>query len=421
MNILLKFLGIIMSMIMPRKLKEHLKYSLTRIKTIMTNKKELKIFWKILFFPFDFVLSLIFAILQSLIVLILPKKFYSETVYNFHEFYTDITQRNIGRKVALKRVCLRRELFTKGCQKRKCFGNKNKDKTFFVIRPYYFMEANELATTVSNLLFHYYRSLQHLTYAVNNGYIPIIDWRNYGTFPHQEEMPINGTTDCWEYYWKQPSDYTLEEVYQSKNVILSDQNTRNYGYIPEVQFKSPFNNYAKRLAINCPKYSELFEFNDITKTYFEKRINENFPEEGRILGVCVRAMSYGSAVVKNHPIQPDMEQLKVLINQKMEEWELDYCFVTCESQLVIDELKDCFEDKLIFLPRKRYTYKPTSEDNVLYEDGQKYQTNLDYLTEMYMLSKCTCIIGGMNSGMRASIIWNKNNYENMYIFDRGNW
>lgn len=428
MDLLVRMIRICFSCLIPKSLRARFIYCTTKIKAIMTNPKELKIFWKVLglllkvvLYPVALVVSFVLAFLQSIVVLVMPQKRYAETAYNFHEFYKDMVQRSLGLKLSFKRVCLRNELFTKGCEKKKSYGNKNADKTFFVIRPYYFMEANELATTVSNLLFHYYRCLQHLTYAINNDYIPVVDWRNYGPFPHQEETPINGTTDCWEYFWKQPSEYTLEEVYESKNVILSDQNTRNYGYIPEVQFRSPFASYAKRLAVTCPEYADSFEFNDVTKEYFQQKIEEVFPKDERILGVCVRAMSYGSSAVKNHPIQPAMEQLIELIEQKMEEWELGYCFVTCESQLVIDELKEKFGDKLIFLPRLRYTYKPTSEDNVLYEDGQKYKTNLDYLTEMYMLSKCTSIIGGMNSGMRAAIIWNADCYEHMYIFDKGNW
>lgn len=423
MRFIEKIIKIVLGCILPKRAYKSVIGRMDKTKQAITATPEVKwLFW-ILFLPLRLVFGLLAAIVKTILIWI-PGEFYPNLRYRLNELYADLTQRHLGRKLSFKRDSLRRELFSKGKQRKKSFGKKNPDKTFFVIRPYYFMEVNELAPTISNLLFHYYRNLQHLTHAVNNGWIPVVDWRNYGPFPHQEDEPVNGTTDCWEYYWEQPSEYSLEEVYQSKHVILSNRNSRDYGYIPAPQMTAPFAAYGKRLATQCPEYAKLFKFNEHTQKYFDERLEQVFPsdENARILGVCVRAMSYGLKKHTNHPIQPTMEELKALIEKQMEQYSLDYCFVTCESQLVIDELTEYFgDDKLLALPRLRYTDAPTEEFNLLYEDGQKYQTNLDYLAEMFLLSKCTCFLGGMSSGTRVALIWNEDQYENTYIFDRGNW
>ena len=112
--------------------------------------------------------------------------------------------------------------------------------------------AHSFRRGTNDLLFHYYRNLQHLSHAIDNGWIPVVDWQNYGPFPHGEDFPVNGTTNCWEYFWNQPSEYTLDEVYKSKNVILSSQNTEFYGSIPSVALTPPFSEYVDDLIACCP-------------------------------------------------------------------------------------------------------------------------------------------------------------------------
>ena len=103
-------------------------------------------------------------------------------------------------------------------EQKKSFGNKNPDKTFFVIRLY---------PPAAGFLADYNYVLGYMKYAYDNGWIPVVDMQNYQTL-YNEDHPIHGTTNVWEYFFEQPLDpatgkrYTLEEVYQSKNVILSN-------------------------------------------------------------------------------------------------------------------------------------------------------------------------------------------------------
>ena len=59
--------------------------------------------------------------------------------------------------------------------------------------------------------------------------------------------------------------------------------------------------------------------------------------------------------------------------------------------------------------------------NPMYYDGNRYQTNLDYVTEIALLSRCDTLIGSMSSGMRTALIWNAQKYEHTYVFDKGLW
>lgn len=418
-----KMVLLFLRVLLPYRVFSAIRNRIDRSKRLLTSNKFLVVFWKILFFPIRFVFTFISIVIRLLLIWILPETVYGNIKYMIKLFYSDVVESKKSVKVALKRSILFIELVVKGRERKKTFGKENPDKTFFVIRPYYFMTRNELATSLSDLLFHYYRNLQQLSYAVQNGWIPVVDWENYGPFRHGEDFPINGTTNCWEYYWKQPSEYTLEEVYRSKNVILANRNSVNYGFIPSMSLTPPFSRYVNDLADTCPKYDKLFQLNDETAEYINNHQKNLFPENAKILGVSVRGNAYGSRSVVNHPIQPSIAELAANVRSYMEEWGMDYIFFTCESAEVVNEMKERFGDKLIFLPRMRYEKEPSevASENPLYAPGRRYQTNLDYMTEMVLLSRCDSLVAGISGGVRAAIIWNAGKYENVHIFDKGLW
>lgn len=423
MKILGRFIEIVFHILLPNRLYIWLKNKISRTKKAMLSNLELRIFWRVLFFPVVLSFSLIIGLMKTVLIWILPAMIYNQIRYLGRQVYLDISQRKLGVRVTWKRACLLCELWIKGAEKRKSFGDKNPDITFYVIRPYYFMKRNELATTLSDLLFHYYRNLQQLSYAINHGWVPVVDWENYGPFRHAEDYPVNGTKNCWEYYWKQPSDYTLEEVFQSKNVVLANRNSVDYGFIPTPFMISPFTKYAEQLAIRCPKYDKYFQLNEVTEQYIQEKQDVLFPKNARILGVSVRSMAYGAHSAHGHPIQPEMEELIRTIRKGLVDWDLEYVFFTCESEVTIECAREAFGDKLLALPRIRYREEPGEDDreNPMYMPGRRYQSNLDYLTEMVLLSRCTSLLAGMSSGVRAAIIWNCNKYERVKIFEKGSW
>ena len=51
--------------------------------------------------------------------------------------------------------------------------------------------------------------------------IPIVDMENFTNF-YTEPTKINNTKNVWEYLFHPVSNYKLKEVYQSNNVLFSD-------------------------------------------------------------------------------------------------------------------------------------------------------------------------------------------------------
>ena len=91
------------------------------------------------------------------------------------------------------------------------FGNRNKNKVFYVIR------RSPGAGMFSNFIY----VLNHLEIAKRNNFIPIVDMENFTTIYNEKEK-INNTYNAWEYYFEKLNKYTLKEVYKSQNVIITE-------------------------------------------------------------------------------------------------------------------------------------------------------------------------------------------------------
>lgn len=414
-------------LLLPDAVYEKIEGKLKSIGHEFSKSFELRLFFKIIFFPILVVVALAIAIVKAILIICMPSDIYTGFMFSCKAFLEDIVSKKMGLSLACKRQKLRKELFLKGREERKTFGEKNPDVTFYVIRPYYFVAPNELLTHPQHLLFYYYLILQKISHAVQNGWLPVVDLENYeGLLYFAEKEPVHGTRNAWEYFWKQPSPYTLEEVYQSKNVILSTRNSVDYGHIPPTLMERPFQKYAEKLSVQCSKYAVLTEFNDFTRDYIDQWQEKLFPKDKRILGVVYRSTSYGKDRTPNssHPMQPSLASLVVKARKLMKEYEMDYVFFVNEEEENIRAMTQSFGEKLIVLPRARYEnfHEFSPEDpNPLYVFGQRYPTNLSYLTEIALLSRCTGLLGAMSSGTRAALIWNHDQYEVKQIVDLGLW
>lgn len=395
-------------------------------KYILSDEPNLKIFWKIIsiiLFPVRVLILLLVALLKVVILWFAGPNFFGNTRWAFNMFVKDI-ESGMSLSLALKRQKLFIQMVTKGRERKVSYGEKNPDKTFFVIRPYYYLELNEFNVLHAQLLFNYYRNLHFIAYALDRGWIPVVDWEHYGRLQHMEEYPINKTKNGWEYFWNQPSDFTLEEVYQSKNVVLSVQNTIDTEFMPPCQYPRPYQNTAEECAKKCPKYDQLITFNEITAQYIAQIKKQLFPESARILGVSLRATDYGKGGLENHPVQVGIGDLISAIKRRIRQWNMDYVFFACESDNVIETIRQKLGNKLLVIQRQRYKDRNVPQGdayNPLYADGKRYQTNLDYVTEMALLSQCTALMASMSGGVRVAIIWNAMRYEKMELIDNGAW
>ena len=288
---------------------------------------------------------------------------------------------------------------------KKSFGELNPDKTFYVIR---------LFPPAAGFLANYNYVLGYMKYAFDKGWIPVIDMENYATL-YQEIHPVNGTRNVWEYFFEQPYDkrtkkrYSLDEVYKSKNVVLGMADNQDM-----------FNNSMEENTIKWQhEMSLLIPFNKFMLNKALKAEKSFFPECGSVLGVSIRGSDTKKRLV-GHPIPLPIDEMISIVKRRYSEWSMEKIFVKAEEKETIDALKGEFAN-LYYTECNRIENNASRESNVALAYQSKSEALSEYLTDIYLLSKCNSIIGTMNNGISSAIIWNGGKFDNVEILDNGVW
>ncbi len=284
------------------------------------------------------------------------------------------------------------------------YGNENPDKTFFVIRR---------ATCKVGLFSYVMTNMGQVEYAIRKGYIPVIDMQNNkNTYLTDEQV---GKINAWEFFFRQPGGYSLEDIKKSKNIILnnaiiSEQNEYPTEVITrdEEDLKRWHKVFAQYLKVN----------EDI-----EKDINEQYDtmfEGKRVLGVLSRGTDYISVRPKNHPVQPDVGEMIIKVQDVAEEKSCDYIYMATEDEAVYQEFKKAFGNRLKTTKARRVSQTGTKNINdVLNGEAEDlFRQGKEYLGNILLLAKCNCLVAGSAGGTYGALLMSKG-YEYRYIYDLG--
>jgi len=297
----------------------------------------------------------------------------------------------------------------------KSFGQKNEDKTFYIIRR---------TPPGAGLFSNYLLILMHLYYANEMGYEAIIDYKNYSNF-YKEKEKINNTLNSWEYYFKQPTRTPLEEVYKSKNVILSKANVSHE--LASQHSLEDLNDIGfignEKLISEYYLITESIKLNQDTNNFVSETLNKVFTNKTKILGVVLRGTDYlNKKLSRGHHTPLNVIDSIELVENNLQKWNLDYVYLSTEVEEYINIYKDHFGENLMYLVRDRYNNDQNEKLINQYtrsRKNDKYLTGLEYLTEVYGLSKCDSIIGTVCGSLNSAIILNNNKYNNKIIYDQG--
>ncbi len=303
-----------------------------------------------------------------------------------------------------------------------CYGEKNKDKTFFVIT----CSTKEMGV-YSTILY----VISFIEYALKKNYIPIIDLqRDY--MPLWQNEDRKGLENPWEYYYEQPfSQYTLEEVYQSKHVIV----------LIDGVFKVKRPNWNIMFPIDDK--AELMRWNKIIASYvrINKKLRERVEaerkrvfrerENQKVLGVGIRAglragMMRNEALFDKHPKQPTCEEWISIVENKMIEWECDCLYLSCDDREYLNKFIEHFKDQCCYVERNLMHYfkddKPIMDANErkieCVEETEQEKTEI-YITEVILLSECDSLCSCIGSGAQFAYLLNGGKYEHIEVYNKG--
>ena len=283
----------------------------------------------------------------------------------------------------------------------KRFGNKNKNKFFYVIK------RSPGAGFFSNLNF----VIQHLLIADKKNFIPVIDMENFQTF-YNCKTKIKKTKNSWNYYFKPVSSYDLKEVYNSYNVIFCDNRTSVKAFNKEIS-KSIFRYFNgfqflsqdHKNIIN--KYIKIDE--DIEKEAL--KIYRNFKHK-KVLGICFRGTD-----AKLSAYQPHAPTLKQMLNHTeklLKKYNFNKIYLCTEDINYLKIYKKKYGDMLIF------NYKsPRTNDKVdLFSYPQKnhrYKVGRGNLVDMIVLQKVDHLLSSVSNIPYTALFFSKKNITHSVI------
>lgn len=282
-----------------------------------------------------------------------------------------------------------------------CYGDKNPDKIFYVINRY---EAEEgLFSYVNNFA-------GHMKYAIDKGWIPVVDMQNYrNSYLDEEDF---GKVNAWELYFEQPCGYTLEDVYQSKKVIIGKG------------LPSPYAMYNEDNTITDEWREFYCKYVRVKKTIqddIDKEYSLAVAKEERVLGINVRGTDYVMGIPGLH-IQPSVEEVLEKAKQLYQNEQYDKVFICCEDKEVVERFSKTFPGKAFTNNRELYSDKDSKIylPNVRFNrENDTFLKGKDYLTTVVMLSKCDALIGGFSGASLAAMLWRYPDKQYEYIWSLG--
>ena len=286
-------------------------------------------------------------------------------------------------------------------ERRKTFGYKNADKTYYIIR----RESSGGIFSILNT------TLGHINYAISHQYIPVVDITNLTS-----NWVGDDKGNAWEFFFEQPGQTVLDEVYHSKHVILS-----NMGY------KDPSPEYYMDCLRDDGKiqfwhnlYKKYIHFTPQVNQYILTKEREILGNKKNVLGVLCRGTDYTGKRPGGHPVQPELEEVEEKVKETAEKFQCDALFLATEDVDILNFFKNMILDiPLIYIETERVQNIGDKWLSEMVNVQQKFQMNMDYIAAIHILTKCSCFLAGRTSGSVAVYYMKEGVYDYVYFWDKG--
>ena len=282
-------------------------------------------------------------------------------------------------------------------------GTENKEKCFYIVR-----RANAKVGLFSLVL----TSLGYIKHAVDRGCIPVVDMSNYR---NSYAGYGDNNPNIWEYYFQQPGKYNLEDINQSKKIVLGNGIISDKVEYPddEIAYDDKKLLYWKEVAGQYLKVED-------TIARETELIQDKMFGKSRVLGVLARGTDYINARPYNHPVQPTPEQLMEKIDQVMQAQKCDKIYLATEDSNIYALFQEKYQDRLFSMDVERFETEGKENINEVRQKQKRsgYLAGKDYLITILLLSRCHCLVAGNTSGSLGALLLNKQ-YDYKYIFNLG--
>ena len=230
--------------------------------------------------------------------------------------------------------------------------------------------------------------LYNCIYAADHHMIPVVDMKTYRNI-YQEEEEVE-KINIWDKYYLQPAGVSLEEAINTGNYILSDPSQEWFNYIRMRTAKRFTEDFLRA------QYNKYIRLRPEIIRICENRLSSIIPTENppkRLLGVCLRGTDY---IKYHHAVQPEVTDIVRLAQTKFGEYQCDYYFISTEDYMIFEALKKALPlDKVVTYNAGNVKEADGFIGEYLSKTAGAHNAALDYITTLYILNKCCCLVGGL--------------------------
>jgi hypothetical protein len=265
----------------------------------------------------------------------------------------------------------------------KRFGTRNPETTFYVIRQ---------PGTDRGLFSLFSSVLCHLDLCDKLECLPVIDFQNFPCV--YNDADVHSTSNAWEYYFEPINQITVEEVYESQRVFLS-QPCYPAGYSYSITNEPALREvYRKYIRIK----------NEITQTV--NQYYANHFSEHTVLGVHFRGQEM--RIAPGHWFPPSKSQITTIITTMLKRFPFDRIFAVSEDSGHISFLENQFGPMVISNNHFRtsgdnaYNYRPRPQHHFL--------LGREVLIDTLLLARCHGLVACTSNVAECARFFNNSQY-----------
>jgi len=336
------------------------------------------------------------------------------------------TYRELKQKHQLMKICEKADKLK--------YINNGSDKTnYFVYRPDNYAEG--LMSIVCGVM-------GYLEYCKKNNLILVVDMQSSKN-SYISDSNV-GKENAWEYFFQQPMNIkeSLNDILSSSYYTLPERTVHGLyydkyiaeridlrKYIEKIHFpeQKDFLDNKSKLQNDCNLYKQYFCLSESARKYIDAEEKSVLPKGCKVLGVVCRGTDYVQLKPYNHNIQPTPNEILEKVKDFLiENREYKYVYIATETEQAVElfkrELKplgvEVLVNKRMYFDQFDFS-KQFLSDVKIKRDNDEYLRGIEYLSSIYLVSKCDSLIAGLCGGSQMAIIINNLKYNYVYLFDLG--
>lgn len=262
--------------------------------------------------------------------------------------------------------------------------------------------------------------VEYLYFADICGYIPVI--QSGPDFSYKEQEKVNGTNNPYEYYFRQPSSVSVQNVKFSRNVVEADVAHRQ---MVELVLTGKYSNYKvnnRYMRMMSYIVNKYVHFNQPTWEFIKRGIEKLNMKGEKVLGVHIRGTDFRSGY-HNHPVYVTEEQYFKEIDILFRKGDYTKIFLATDDIRILNHFADRYGDRICYYDDCKRNNKNQS---VAFSNderkGHKYYLGLEVIRDMYTLSVCLGLVAGVSQVAicaRINKLARKEQYKDLKIIDNG--